>query len=212
MDTDVLIVGAGPVGLTLALDLGRRGIRCVLIEQKAEPQFLPKMERCNARTMEMYRRIGLSDPIRAAGLPADNPMDVYIVFSMVRPPLLHLKYPSVDEARRDINVVRDGTQPLEPYQLISQYTLEPLLKSHADKNPQISVRYGTEFLEFIQDESGVTAFIRGRDGVTESIRASYLVGCDGGASPVRKQLNVALRGEGNIVRLRQGLYRCDELF
>src|SRR5579863_403702 len=74
-DTQVIIVGAGPVGLTLALDLGYRGIRCVLIEQKQEPQFLPKMERCNARTMEMYRRIGLADEIRGAGLTADVPMD-----------------------------------------------------------------------------------------------------------------------------------------
>ena len=95
MDTQVIIVGAGPVGLTLAIDLGKRGIACVLVEQKAEPQFLPKMERCNARTMEMFRRIGLADRIRAAGLPVDSPMDVYVVLSMTRPPLLHLDRKSV---------------------------------------------------------------------------------------------------------------------
>ena len=77
--TDVLVVGAGPVGLTLAVDLGRRGVRCTLIEQKAAPEFLPKMERCNARTMEIFRRMGLADKIRAAGLPADVPMDVYVI-------------------------------------------------------------------------------------------------------------------------------------
>ena len=70
MDTEVLIVGAGPVGLTLAVDLGRRGVRCTLIEQKSAPQRLPKMERCNARTMEIYRRMGLAERFRAAGLPA----------------------------------------------------------------------------------------------------------------------------------------------
>ena len=59
MDAQVIVVGAGPVGLTLAIDLGRRGIRCTLIEQKEAPQFLPKMERCNARTMEMYRQVGI---------------------------------------------------------------------------------------------------------------------------------------------------------
>ena len=99
MDRQVIVVGGGPVGLTLAIDLGKRGIGCTLIEQKAEPQFLPKMERCNARTMEMFRRIGLADKIRAAGLPADVPMDVYIIRSMVKPPLLHLDYPSVAAAR-----------------------------------------------------------------------------------------------------------------
>jgi len=212
VDTQVIVVGAGPVGLTLALDLANRGIRCVLIEQKPEPQFLPKMERCNARTMEMFRRIGLADAIRAAGMPSDIPMDVYIVLSMTRPPLLHLKYPSVEQARREIAASLDGTLPLEPYQLISQYTLEPVLKAQAERMPCVTVLYGTEFLEFLQDASGVTATVRRQDGSTQTIRAAYLVGCDGGASRVRKQLNIRLRGEGNLVRLRQGLYHCDELY
>ena len=211
-DTQVIIVGAGPVGLTLALDLGRRGIRCVLIEQKPEPQFLPKMERCNARTMEMYRRIGLSDAIRAAGLPVESPMDVYLVLSMTQPPLLHLKYPSVEQARQEIHASRDGSRPLEPYQLISQYTLEPLLKARAERIPCISVRYGTEFLDCDQDDSRVTALVRRQGGPAERIQASYLVGCDGGASQIRKQLGIPLRGEGNIAKLRQALYRCDELY
>src|SRR6188472_2251972 len=128
MDTPVLIVGAGPTGLTLAIDLGRRGIPCMLIEQKKAPQFLPKMERCNARTMEIYRRMGLAERIRDAGYPRHLPMDVFIVTSLVDPPLLHLPYPSVSEAQADIASHNDGTRPLEPYQLISQYTLEPLLK------------------------------------------------------------------------------------
>src|SRR6266853_1425938 len=67
VDTQVLIVGAGPVGLILAVDLGLRGVRCTLVEQKEAPQFLPKMERCNARTMEIFRRMGLADRIDAAG-------------------------------------------------------------------------------------------------------------------------------------------------
>jgi 2-polyprenyl-6-methoxyphenol hydroxylase-like FAD-dependent oxidoreductase len=212
MDTQVIIVGAGPVGLTLALDLGRRGIRCILIEQKPEPQFLPKMERCNARTMEMYRRVGLADAIRNAGLPVDNPMDVYVVLSLTRPPLLHLKYPSVVQARQEIEASRDGTRSLEPYQLISQYTLEPLLKAQAERIPCISVRYGTEFLDCQQDAAGVSVHVRGHGGTARRIRASYLVGCDGGASQIRKQLGIALCGEGNLVKLRQALYRCDELY
>jgi 2-polyprenyl-6-methoxyphenol hydroxylase-like FAD-dependent oxidoreductase len=62
LDTQVIIVGAGPVGLTLAIDLSRRGVRCILLEQKPAPQFLPKMERCNARTMEIYRRLSARLP------------------------------------------------------------------------------------------------------------------------------------------------------
>jgi 2-polyprenyl-6-methoxyphenol hydroxylase-like FAD-dependent oxidoreductase len=210
--TQVLIVGAGPVGLTLAFDLGRRGIRCVLIEQKEAPQFLPKMERCNARTMEIFRRLGIVDKVRAAGLPAHVPMDVFIILAMNEPPLLRQHYPSVDEARAAIRACNDGTQPLEPYQLISQYTLEPLLKSEVEALPSVTVRYGCEFVSLDQDARGVSVQVKNQGGATETLRADYLVGCDGGASPVRKQLDINLRGEGNLLELRQALYRCDELF
>jgi 2-polyprenyl-6-methoxyphenol hydroxylase-like FAD-dependent oxidoreductase len=209
--TQVLIVGAGPVGLTLAIDLGKRGVRCTLIEQKEAPQFLPKMERANARTMEMYRRIGLAEPIRRAGLRGDCPMDVYVVLALNQPPLLRLRYPSIDEAIADCRVTNNGTGSLEPYQLISQYTLEPLLKSVAESLPTVSVRFATEFISFEQDTDGVTATVKA-GGRMEIIRATYLVGCDGGASPVRKQLGIKLRGEGGLMELRQALFRCDELF
>ena len=211
MDTDVLIVGAGPVGLTLALDLGRRGIRCTLVEQKSAPHMWPKMERCNARSMEIYRRLGLAETIRAAGLPASVPMDVYIVTSLIEPPLLHLPYPSVAEAKRQIAACHDGTLPLEPYQLISQYTLEPLLKSVVERLPSVVARYGCEFLSFRQDANAVTAEVS-EGGKTSTIAAKFLVGCDGGTSSVRKQLDIKLSGEGNILQLRQALYHCDDLF
>jgi 2-polyprenyl-6-methoxyphenol hydroxylase-like FAD-dependent oxidoreductase len=206
-DTEVLIVGAGPVGLVLAVDLGQRGVRCTLVEKKPAPQFLPKMERCNARTMEIFRRMGIVDKVRAAGLHPDVPMDVFIVRALNLPPLVHHPYPSVNEARRRIDACNDGSLPLEPYQLISQYTLEPLLKSIAESLPSVSVRYGTEFLSFEQDPTGVTAQLS-----TGSIRSQYLVGCDGGSSAVREQLGIGLGGEGGLLRMRQALYVCDELY
>src|SRR6267142_4665331 len=212
MDTQVIIVGAGPVGLTLAVDLGLRGVRCILVEKKSEPQFLPKMERCNARSMEMFRRIGLADELRAAGLTTDSVMDVYVILTMTRAPLLHLKYPSVDMAREQISNVNDGSTPLEPYQLISQYTLEPALKSAAERIQTVTVRYGTELKGFEQDGSSVVATVRSSDGKSKKITAAYLVACDGGSSSVRRQLGIPLRGEANLAKFRQGLYRCDELY
>jgi 2-polyprenyl-6-methoxyphenol hydroxylase-like FAD-dependent oxidoreductase len=211
VDTDVLVVGGGPTGLTLAVALGQRGVKCTLVEQKEAPQFLPKMERCNARTMEIYRRMGLAERIRSAGLPAHCPMDVFIVLSCVEPPLLHHTYPSVAEAKAQIAARNDGTQPLEPYQLISQYTLEPLLKSVAEQLPSVNVRYNCEFLAFTQEREGVTAQVRQGDGTTATIRAQYLVGCDGGNSLVRRQLDIKLQGD-NLLQLRQALYRCDDLY
>jgi 2-polyprenyl-6-methoxyphenol hydroxylase-like FAD-dependent oxidoreductase len=212
MDSEVLIVGAGPTGLTLAIDLGKRGVRCILIEQKAQPAFLPKMERVNARTMEIYRRMGLAQQIRAAGLRADCPMDVYIVLALNEPALLHLPYPSVAQAQAETRATNDGSLPLEPYQLISQYTIEPLLKDIAETIPAVTVRFGCEFLSLQQDGDGVTARVRSSDGGTQDLRTAYLVGCDGGTSPVRKELGIKLAGEGNLLGLRQALYHCEELF
>ncbi len=211
-ETDVIVVGAGPVGLTLAIDLGQRGVRCTLIEKKASPEFLPKMERCNARTMEIFRRMGLSQKIRAAGLDASVPMDVYVVLAMNEPPLLRLPYGSVSQALEEIARSEDASLPLEAYQLISQYTLEPLLKSVAEALPSVTVRYGCEFLSFEQDAGGVTATVLDGTGDRRTIRAKYLVGCDGGASPVRKQLGIKLRGEGNLLHLRQALYHSETLY
>ena len=212
LETPVLIAGGGPVGLTLAVDLGARGIRCILIERKDAPAFLPKMERCNARSLEIFRRMGIADRVRAAGYPTSYPMDVYHIITMMDPPLARVPYASVDELRDEAARRNDGVMPLEPYQLISQYTLEPLLKSIAEENPLIDVRFGHELVSFEQDPDGVTAHVRTTAGEDVTIRSSFLVGCDGGTSTVRKSLGIALDGRGNIRRMVQALYRCDTLY
>jgi 2-polyprenyl-6-methoxyphenol hydroxylase-like FAD-dependent oxidoreductase len=211
-DTEVVVVGGGPTGLTLAIDLGRRGVRCTLIEQNESPAFLPKMERINARSMEIFRRMGLSQWIREAGLRADAPMDVFIIEAMNKPALLRLAYPSIEQSLAENRATIDGSAPLEAYQLISQYTLEPLLKKVAEGTPGVAVRFGCEFVSSQQDPLGVTVSIKAVDGTSKTLRALYLVGCDGGASAVRRETGMKLRGEGNLMQLRQGLYRCDELF
>jgi 2-polyprenyl-6-methoxyphenol hydroxylase-like FAD-dependent oxidoreductase len=210
--TSVLIVGAGPVGLTLALDLGARGVNCILIDRNEDAIQLPKMERCNGRTMEIYRRLGIAEQVRDAGLLSWSPMDVFLTTSLADPPIAHLPCPSVREAKAEIAAHNDGSRLLEPYQLISQYTLEPLLRSFAEQSPRVDTRFGCELVSFEQAEDAVTAVVRTGRGETETIRASYLVGCDGGSSTVRKQLGIQLRGEGGIRTLRQALFHCPELY
>ncbi len=212
MDTQVLVVGAGPVGLTLAIDLGKRGVRCTLIEKNDAPLGYPKMERCNPRTMEIFRRLGLAETVRAAGYPPDWPMDTYLVFDLMRPPLFKMAHPTVAQAKAKRDATNDGSMPLEPYQIISQYTLEPLLKSVAETLPNVDVRFGHEFVSFTEEPDGVAALIRKTNGEEVTIRAQYMVGCDGGSSPVRKQLGFRMEGEPNILEMRQALFHCPELF
>ena len=139
METQVLIAGAGPTGLTLAVDLGLRGVRCMLIEQKEAPLFLPKMERCNARSMEIYRRMGIGGPHprgRASGRRADG--RVHRAQERRRAAAAAQAVSLGGAALKDeIAATHDGTLPLEPYQLISQYTLEPFLKSVAETLPSV---------------------------------------------------------------------------
>src|SRR3984957_5919516 len=182
----VIIAGAGPVGLTLAIDLGRRGVRCLIMERHPTTLPWPKMDRSNARTMEFYRRIGIADRVRALGYPPDNPMDVFLTTRLSDKPIAVLKYPSVAERRKQIAESPNGSYLLEPYQLVSQNKLEPLLKEVAEATPKVTVRYGCELMGFEQDEDGVTVEARLLDGRRERIRARYLAGCDGGASVVRK--------------------------
>ncbi|HEY5350354.1 MAG TPA: FAD-dependent oxidoreductase, partial [Candidatus Lustribacter sp.] len=210
-DTQVLIVGAGPVGLTLALDLAQRGVRATLVERNPTSIQLPKMERCNARTMEIFRRLGIAETVRDAGLPRAAPMDVFLADSMAaREPIVHLPYPSVADAKAEIAANNDG-RPLEPYQLISQYTLEPLLRSIADARPELTIRFGCEMTSFVEDATGITATLE-TDAGSDTIRAAYIVGCDGGTSTVRKQLEIDLTGQGRIRQLRQALFHAPELY
>jgi 2-polyprenyl-6-methoxyphenol hydroxylase-like FAD-dependent oxidoreductase len=178
LETQVIITGAGPAGLTLAIDLGRRGVHCVLLERNETSIQLPKMERCNVRTMEIYRQLGIAEKVCDAGLPREAPMDVFLAISMADPPIVRLPYPSVAEAKAEI-AARNVGQPLEPYQLISQYTLEPLLRSIAETLSTIVVRFGWELTTFTQDAVSVSAKIRTLNGVDETLRALYLIGCDG---------------------------------
>jgi 2-polyprenyl-6-methoxyphenol hydroxylase-like FAD-dependent oxidoreductase len=211
-DTDVLVAGAGPVGLTLAIDLGRRGVRCTLIERNPTTAPYPKMDRSNARTMEMYRRIGIVDRVRALGYPPDNSMNVYLCSRLSDPPIAVLEYPSVGERRKQIAESEDGRWLLEPYQLVSQNKLEPLLKEVAEGTPNVTVRYGCELMDLAQDADGVTVSARTVDGSDETLRASYLVGCDGGSSRVRKKLGIKLDGRGRIRNLVQIIFKSDELY
>ena len=209
---DVVIAGAGPVGLTMAIDLGRRGVRTLLVERDPTTGPWPKMDRSNSRTMEFYRRLGIADDVRSLGYPADAPMDIFVVRSLSEAPLLKQHYPSVGVMRERIEKTTDHSQPLEPYQLVSQNRLEPLLKSIAEQAPNVTVRYACELTDLSQDKEGVTVTLSPAGSPQEEIRCSYLAGCDGGGSTVRKALGIKLEGKGGLRNMKQICFRSETLY
>ena len=209
---DVVVVGAGPVGLTLAIDLGQRGIRTLILERNPTTGPWPKMDRSNARTMEFYRRLGIAEDVRALGYPAEASMDVFIVTRLCDEPILKLHYPTVAEFRGTIAETTDHSQPLEPYQLVSQNKLEPLLKSVAERTPHVTVRYGCEVMHFDQAPDGVTVEYAQFELGSTKVQARYLAGCDGGASTIRKQLGIKLEGQGGLRQMRQICFYSEQLY
>jgi 2-polyprenyl-6-methoxyphenol hydroxylase-like FAD-dependent oxidoreductase len=209
--TGVLIAGGGPVGLTLAIALGQAGVPCTVVESKTEHAFLPKMELLNARSMEIYARLGLERAIRNAGYPLDAPMDV-VVTTALNDPLIHrIPYPSTNEMQARIAASNDGSEPRCAYQRISQYTLEPLLRAAAESLASVTVRFGTRLERFTQSHAGVQASVVDADGRCARIAAQHLVGCDGAGSTVREQLEIELVGRARVSRLLHVFFRCDDL-
>src|ERR1051325_4283878 len=139
-EAKVLIVGAGPVGLTLAIDLAWRGIDVTVVESRARAE--PPEPKCNhvaARTMEIFRRLGIADKIRNAGLPADYPHDISYRTTFTGKELTRIKTPR----RRARSTATDGAEgdwpTPDPPHRINQIFPEPILFEHAAHQPRITL-------------------------------------------------------------------------
>lgn len=207
----VFIVGGGPVGLTLAIDLGQRGINCELVERSAQPLFVPKMELCNARTMEIFRRLGVGEAVRQRGYGGATPMDVIIATNLQDEPILRLTYPSADAVAAEIATTRDGTTAREPYCRISQYTLEPLLREVARATPGVTAHFGATFEKYRETPEGVVARFRDAEGAVREVVCARLVGCDGAGSTVRRQLGIQLETFIEAPPVAHLFFQSDEL-
>jgi FAD-dependent monooxygenase len=194
-DDTVVIVGGGPVGLILARVLSTHNVKCVLFERNASTTTWPKMDLTNARSMELFRRIGLADELRKQGVDSRIDQDVYISSGMSRDePLAKWDLPSADKFRQRILEHNDGTQPQEPWQRISQAIFEKWLKSICDKDPLIDLRFGWK-VSFVEEKSDhVRLVVNGPDQVEYIFKSKYLAGCDGGSSIVRRSLGIQIEG------------------
>ncbi len=213
IETSVLIVGGGPVGTTLALDLAWRGIDVTVAElrEAGEPPS-PKCNQVSARSMEIYRRLGVAGKIRDAGLPADYPNDVVSCTSVTGHELSRLNIPCRD-ARFSDKEAADAWWPTpEPSHRINQTYFEPVLFAHAAAQPNIRVLNRTQIEEFVQDESGVIAFARDlASGKRFEIASRYLAGCDGAKSMVRNAIGAKLAGTPEVQRVQSTFIRAPEL-
>jgi len=197
--TQVLIAGGGPVGMTLACELARRGVQCMLVERNATTTSYPKMDITNARSMELFRRLGLVDALRAVAVPEDSNFDVSWITSLSGHELHRFRYPSVNDWRRLIREHNDGSMPGEPPMRVSQVEIEPVLQRAVRSKANVEARWGVAFEDFTQDERGVLVTLRASDGSTEQVRCQYLAGCDGGTSQVRRRLGIGLDGESRVM-------------
>ncbi len=194
----VLIAGGGPVGMTLACELSRRGIGCLLVERNPTTTRHPKMDITNARSMELFRRLGVVDALRAVAVPDSSNFDVSWITSLTGHELHRFRYPSVTEWRRLIADRNDGGMPCEPPMRVSQVEIEPVLQRAVQAAPMVEARWGVELEDIAQDEEGVTATLRTADGAAEQVRCRYLAGCDGGTSRVRQCLGIRLEGQSRV--------------
>ena len=213
LDADVAIVGAGPVGLTLAIDLAARGRSVVALETRRRGE--PPNVKCNhvaARTMEQFRRLGLGAHVRDAGLPADYPNDVVFRTSVTGTELSRIHIPA-RTARYGDTSGPDGWWPTpEPPHRINQIYLEPILFAHAEEKPGVTIVNRCEATAIAQDDDGVTITARNLDGGADiAVHARFLVGCDGGRSMTRKSIGATLAGTPVIQRVQSTYIRAPAL-
>ncbi|WP_406863622.1 FAD-dependent monooxygenase [Streptomyces sp. HUAS MG47] len=196
----VLIVGAGPTGLALALLLEQSGVPALLVERRTEPSLLPRARAVNTRTMEILRHLGVADEIRAAALGQER---AGLPFAFART-LDSLHAPDALLARSVVAGRRAAHSPCATV-ICPQDAVEEILRRRL---PPDRIRRGTTLTALEQDDDHVTVTLTAPDGTPERRRCHYVVGCDGAHSAVRAALGLALRGGGPTAENRHILFEA----
>jgi len=186
----ILIAGAGPVGLSLAIELAYRGIRCLIVERSDGSVDFPTTNLANTRTCEHLRRWGIADKMRyRSGYPTDYPRNYLFVTRITGWEIARFNHPA--------NGDRDSRSPYSPEGRlwISKPYFDPVLHEYVRSLPGVELRYNMAFESFQQDDQKVSCnIIDTKTGREECVEAGYLVGCDGGRSDIRRTLGIQYEG------------------
>jgi 2-polyprenyl-6-methoxyphenol hydroxylase-like FAD-dependent oxidoreductase len=197
--------------MTLACELSRRGVACLLVERNPTTTRHPKMDITNARSMELFRRLGVVEALRAVAVPESSNFDVSWITNLTGHELHRFRYPSVSDWRRLIRERNDGSMPVEPPMRVSQVEIEPVLQRAVQAAALVESRWGVELQEVSQDQDGVIATLRTADGSAEKVSCRYLVGCDGGTSRVRDCAGIRLEGQWQVQQRFLTHFRSSDL-
>jgi 2-polyprenyl-6-methoxyphenol hydroxylase-like FAD-dependent oxidoreductase len=212
---DIVVVGAGPVGLIAAMDLADRGIRAIVLEARSDAE--PMHSRCNttsARTMEILRRLDCSRRYRNVGLPSDYPVDVVYMTRINGEEITRYKIPGSGTRFEEDRFAHDGNwRSAERSHRSSQLFLERVLRDHAITHFGIEIRYFHEVTDISQSNDQVElSFTDTRTGAPGQIAARYVMACDGGRSTVRRKLGIAMEGgTTGLGRTQSIFFRSDDV-
>ena len=203
---DLLVAGAGPVGLALAIELGSRGVRCLVVERNDRVGYSPRAETTNVRTRKHLRRWGIADKLRQASpTPPDYPPNVVFATRMNGHELA--RFENAFNGRRERNELY-----AEEAQWVPQYTLEEVLRQHAASLPGVSIQFDTELAGFVEADGGVSAQLTDLgSGERRTVQCAYLVGADGAHSQVRDLIGARMHGTGAMAKNYNIVFRAPDL-
>ena len=212
----VVVAGGGSVGLSLAAELGWRGIDCVVLEQRDGLNQHPRANAVANRTMEYYRRWGIDDAITNAGIPPSLPAEYLWVTSLHGREIHRVSLPPFDELllTRQTGGYAEAEHNWSPYlkTITGQDEVENVLLDFVRAQPPVDFRFGYELVDFVDDGDKVTCRIKQLDsGEIHVVDAAFLVGCDGGRSTVRRQLDIGYEGTANLASFVSVYFRAPEM-
>jgi len=189
----------------LAIELGRRNIRCLLVDAKPGTAFNPQANATQARTMEHFRRLGFAHEIRSMGLPPDHPTDIAYLTRFAGIELARLRLPTAAAAPQAIKNMSGSWSAAELPHRVSQKYVEVCLHRHAQEQASVDMRYGWQLTAFQDTGDGINATVNALTGdALLNVQAAYLVGADGARSFVRHELGIAWGGATGFKRKFMG--------